>query len=219
MKRILLAEDNDSLREVIADYLGEKDFEVVQAEDGIIAWEIFQQEKFDLVLLDVMMPGMDGFEVCKKIKETENVPVLFLTAKVQEEDQLTGYRLGADDYIVKPFSLPVLRAKCQVVLERNQGIGDWIEVDNIRLSESQRRVFVDEKEVVLQPLDFELLHYFMNNQGRILTRDQILVKLWGYDYEGSDRSVDTHVKKLRKALGNEGKLIKTVIKKGYVFGS
>ncbi|MCR5835228.1 MAG: response regulator transcription factor [Lachnospiraceae bacterium] len=217
MKRILLAEDNDSLREVIADYLGEKDFEVVQAEDGIIAWEIFQQEKFDLVLLDVMMPGMDGFELCKKIKETENVPILFLTAKVQEEDQLTGYRLGADDYIVKPFSLPVLCAKCQVVLERNQSIGDWKEINNIRLNEAQRRVFVGEMEITLQPMDFELLHYFMNNQGRILTREQILVKLWGYDYEGSDRAVDTHVKKLRKALGNEGKLIKTVIKKGYVF--
>lgn len=217
MKKILLAEDNDDLRELIEDYLSENDFEVCTAEDGQAAWEIFQEETFDLILLDVMMPRMDGFELCKKIRDKENVPILFLTAKVQEEDQLRGYQLGADDYILKPFSLPVLNAKCKVILERNNHAGDWIEAGNIRIQPKQGKVMCDGKEICLQALDVELLHYFMQNQGRILSREQILVKIWGYDYEGYDRSVDTHVKNLRKALGENGQCIKTVIKKGYVF--
>ncbi|MBR3646032.1 MAG: response regulator transcription factor [Lachnospiraceae bacterium] len=216
MKRILLAEDNDSLRELISDYLTDKGYDVAQAADGLEGWELIQQEKFDLILLDVMMPRMDGFELCKKIREIESVPILFLTAKIQEQDQLTGYRLGADDYILKPFSLPVLYAKCQVILDRNKVMGDWIETGHIRLNEAQRKVLASGKEIKLQSLDFELLNYLMNNRGRILTREQILVKLWGYDYEGSDRAVDTHIKKLRKALGNDGNVIKTVIKQGYV---
>ena len=216
MKKILLAEDNDSLREVVSDYLCDKGFDIVQAADGLEAWDKFMQEKFDLVLLDVMMPGMDGFELCKKIREIESVPILFLTAKIQEQDQLTGYKLGADDYILKPFSLPVLYAKCCVILDRNNILSDWVEAGNIRLNNTQRKVEVKGKEIKLQSLDFELLEYFMNNPGRILSRDQILVKLWGYDYEGSDRAVDTHIKKLRKALGDEGNAIKTVIKKGYI---
>ena len=216
MKRILLAEDNDSLRELISDYLTDKGYDVAQAADVLEGWELIQQEKFDLILLDVMMPRMDGFELCKKIREIESVPILFLTAKIQEQDQLTGYRLGADDYILKPFSLPVLYAKCQVILDRNKVMGDWIETGHIRLNEAQRKVLASGKEIKLQSLDFELLNYLMNNRGRILTREQILVKLWGYDYEGSDRAVDTHIKKLRKALGNDGNVIKTVIKQGYV---
>lgn len=217
MKKILLAEDNDDLRELIEDYLSENGFEVFAMEDGQAAWDVFQEEKFDLVLLDVMMPRMDGFELCKKIRDRENVPILFLTAKVQEEDQLRGYRLGADDYILKPFSLPVLVAKCQVILERNNHAGDWIESGNIKIQPEQGKVMCDDKEISLQALDVELLYYFMQNQGRVLSREQILVKVWGYDYEGNDRSVDTHVKNLRKALGESGKRIKTVIKKGYVF--
>lgn len=217
MKKILLAEDNDDLRELIQDYLSENGFEVCAMEDGLSAWEVFQQEKFDLILLDVMMPGMDGFELCKKIREMENVPILFLTAKVQEEDQLRGYQLGADDYILKPFSLPVLNAKCKVILERNNHVGDWIEAGNIRMQPDQGKVMCDGREISLQALDVELLYYFMQNQGRVLSREQILVKIWGYDYEGNDRSVDTHVKNLRKALGESGQCIKTVIKKGYVF--
>lgn len=217
MNRILLAEDNDSLRELVQDYLTQNGFEVDAKADGLSAWEVLQEKDYQLVLLDVMMPGMDGFELCRKIRERENVPILFLTARVQEEDQLRGYRLGADDYIMKPFSLPVLLAKCKVILERSNCTGDRLEMGGIRLSPGARRLFVGGEQIELQALDFELLWYFMRNPGRALTREQILVKVWGYDYEGSERSVDTHVKNLRKALGKYGKYIQTMVKVGYIF--
>ena len=217
MKKILLAEDNEHLRELVQDYLSENGFEVDAQADGLSAWEAIQQNDYQLVLLDVMMPKMDGFELCQKIREKENVPILFLTARVQEEDQLRGYQLGADDYILKPFSLPVLLAKCNVILERNNHTGEWMEVGKIRIQPEQKRVICDGENIILQALDFELLYYFMQNPGRVLSREQILVKVWGYDYDGNDRSVDTHVKNLRKALGKYGKSIRTVIKTGYVF--
>lgn len=217
MKRILLAEDNGHMRELIADYLEENGFEVDAGADGLQAWELFQTRDYHLVLLDVMMPEMDGFTLCRKIREKEDVPILFLTARIQEEDQLRGYHLGADDYILKPFSLPVLLAKCRVILERNQRGGNWLEAAGIRLNPEQRCVLCDGEPVTLQSMDFDLLCYFMKNQGRILTREQILLKLWGFDYSGSDRSVDTHVKKLRKALGKYGKCIRTMVKLGYLF--
>lgn len=217
MKRILLAEDNAHMRELIQDYLSENGFEVDAEPDGLKAWEAVQTRDYHLVLLDVMMPEMDGFTLCRKIREREGVPILFLTARVQEADQLRGYRLGADDYILKPFSLPVLLAKCRAILDRNQRNGNWIEADGIRLYPEQRQVTCDGEVITLQALDFDLLQYFMKNPGRILTREQILLKLWGYDYSGSDRAVDTHVKNLRKALGKYGKYIRTIIKTGYVF--
>ena len=217
MKRVLFAEDNDNLREVVSDYLEDKGYSVAAVKDGALAWEVFQENKYDLILLDVMMPNMDGFELCKLIRQKENVPILFLTARIKEEDQLRGYRLGADDYILKPFSLPVLYAKCQVILERNNHVGECIEIHNIKLNPTQGKVMVNDKEIKLQSLDFELLKFFMQNPGRILTREQIINKLWGYDYEGNERSVDTHIKKLRKALGKDGKIIKTVVKRGYTF--
>ncbi|MGN0292461.1 MAG: response regulator transcription factor [Lachnospiraceae bacterium] len=218
-QKILLAEDHVNLRELVQDYLSAGGFEVDVAGDGLEAWEAVQSRDYDLILLDVMMPEMDGFELCRKIREAENVPILFLTARVQEQDQLYGYELGADDYIVKPFSLPVLLAKCRVILERNRrtGMGDWLEAGGIRLQLSRKMVFCGEKQVSLQALDYELLQYFMKNPGRVLSREQILMKVWGHDYEGSDRAVDTHVKNLRKALGKYGKCIRTVIKSGYVF--
>lgn len=217
MKKILLAEDNDNLRELITDYLSANGFEIDAYGDGQLAWEAVQTHHYHLILLDVMMPHMDGFELCERIRETENVPILFLTAKVQEEDQLRGYSLGADDYIVKPFSLPVLLAKCRVILERTNQTGAWMEFGDIRLHPVKRQVYCDGELVRLQALDFELLYYFMKNPGRVLSREQILIKLWGYDYEGTDRAVDTHVKKLRKALGKYGAYIRTIIKSGYMF--
>lgn len=217
MIRILLAEDNDSLRELVHDYLVRNGFEVEAKADGLSAWEVLQERDFQLVLLDVMMPEMDGFELCRRIREKENVPILFLTARVQEEDQLRGYRLGADDYIMKPFSLPVLLAKCRAILDRMNYTGDWLEAGAIRLSSGAHCLSVDGEQIELQTLDFQLLQYFMQNPGRALSREQILVKVWGYDYEGSERSVDTHVKNLRKALGKYGKYIRTIVKVGYVF--
>ena len=217
MKKILLAEDNRHLREVICDYLSENGFKIDGCKNGQDAWDAMQMEEYDLVLLDVMMPELDGFTLCRKIRETEDVPILFLTARVQEEDQLYGYEIGADDYIIKPFSLPVLLAKCKVILERDRKKNVCIEAGGIQIYREQKKVVVDGEEVILQALDYELLYLLMKNQNRILTREQIIRKVWGYDYDGSERSVDTHIKNLRKVLGGKGKYIRTIIKTGYIF--
>ncbi len=217
MNRILLAEDNDNLRELITDFLSEHEYEVDAVADGEDAWEMVLTKSYQLILLDVMMPGMDGFTLCRKIRERESVPVLFLTARVLEEDQLRGYKLGADDYILKPFSLRVLLAKCQAVLERYQR-GQKYEVQKgLVLNEERQQFFCDGKPVELQSLDYRLLSYFFKNPNRILTREQIILKLWGYEYTGNDRAVDTHVKNVRKALGDYGSCIRTIVKKGYIF--
>lgn len=217
MKHILLAEDNDNLRELITDFLSEHGFEVDATADGEAAWEAVQTKNYQLILLDVMMPGMDGFTLCKKIRERESVPVLFMTARVLEEDQLHGYELGADDYILKPFSLKVLLAKCRAVLERYQQGMPKEQKEGLVLDEERQQFLCGGSPVKLQSLDFRLLSYFYQNPNRILTREQIILKLWGYEYDGNDRSVDTHVKNLRKALGDYGHCIRTIVKKGYVF--
>lgn len=173
MKTILLAEDNDNLRELITDFLSEHEFEVDAVADGEEAWQMVLTKSYQLILLDVMMPGMDGFTLCRKIRERESVPVLFLTARVLEEDQLRGYELGADDYILKPFSLRVLLAKCQVVLERYQR-GTKAETQRgIVLNEERQQFFCDGKPVELQSLDYRLLSYFFKNPNRILTGNRL----------------------------------------------
>ena len=220
MCRILLAEDNENLREVMTDYLTDNGFTVDAVADGMLAWEAFCEKDYRLVLLDVMMPRMNGFEVCRRIRAKEDVPILFLTARVQEQDQLLGYSLGADEYIVKPFSLPVLVAKCRAILERAAGRAMAAEVftaDGLSVDFAKNAVLVDGAPVELQALDLRLLRYFIANRGRVLTREQILDRIWGLEYEGSDRVVDTHIKKLRKALGRYGSHIETVIKEGYRF--
>lgn len=220
MCRILLAEDNESLREVMTDYLTDNGFTVDATADGLSAWEAFCENDYRLVLLDVMMPKMNGFDVCRRIRAKEDVPILFLTARVQEEDQLLGYSLGADEYIVKPFSLPVLVAKCKAILERAAGRAmseNEFSLDGLYVNYASCRATVDGRDIGLQALDFRLLRYFIANRGRVLTREQILDRIWGLEYEGSDRVVDTHIKKLRKALGRYGSHIETVIKEGYRF--
>ena len=220
MCRILLAEDNENLREVMTDYLSDNGFTVDPVADGVQAWEAFCEKDYRLVLLDVMMPRMNGFDVCRRIRAKEDVPILFLTARVQEQDQLLGYSLGADEYIVKPFSLPVLVAKCRAILERAAGRAMAAEVftaDGLSVDFAKNAVHVDGAPVELQSLDLRLLRYFIANRGRVLTREQILDRIWGLDYDGSDRVVDTHIKKLRKALGRYGSHIETVIKEGYRF--
>ena len=220
MCRILLAEDNDNLREVMTDYLEDNGFQVTAVPNGAEAWNAFCEQDFRLVLLDVMMPRMNGFEVCRRIRAKEDVPILFLTARAQEEDQLRGYALGADEYIVKPFSLPVLVAKCKAILERAGGramTDAVITAPGLIVNTLTGKVMADGEEIELPALDLKLLRYFMANQGRILTREQVLDRIWGMDYDGSDRVVDTHIKKLRKALGKQGSHIETVIKEGYRF--
>lgn len=220
MPRILFAEDNDNLREVVTDYLSDNGYDVDAKEDGDKAWEAFEETRYDLVILDVMMPGKSGFELLRKIRSMEDVPVILATAKVQEKDQLLGYSLGADEYVTKPFSLPILVAKCKAVLERAGGravTGSTFTDGDLTVDLQKRMVTLKGAEIKLATLDYNLLSYFISNRGRVLSREQILDRIWGFDYDGSDRVVDTHIKKLRRSLGDYGDHIETVIKEGYRF--
>lgn len=213
--KILLAEDHDNLREIIEDYLIGHGYVVESFDNGEDAYYSFLTESYDLVLLDVMMPKMDGFTLCKKIREKEEIPILFITAKVQEVDQLKGYELGCDDYIIKPFSLPVLLAKCNAIMKRKHY--QFLERGVLKLNTREKQAYLNDKNLNLKIIDYKILEYFIKNPNIILSREQILLKVWGFDYSGQERSVDTHIKILRKALGPYQKGIKTVIKQGYYF--
>ena len=213
--KILLAEDHDNLREIIEDYLIGHGYVVESFDNGEDAYYSFLTESYDLVLLDVMMPKMDGFTLCKKIREKEEIPIIFITAKVQEVDQLKGYELGCDDYIIKPFSLPVLLAKCNAIMKRKHY--QFLERGVLKLNTREKQAYLNDKNLNLKIIDYKILEYFIKNPNIILSREQILLKVWGFDYSGQERSVDTHIKILRKALGPYQKGIKTVIKQGYYF--
>lgn len=218
--RLLIVEDEPRMREIIADYFGEKGFVVTGARDGMEALQKLEEAEFDIVLLDIMMPELDGFSVCRRIRKTSEVPIVFLTARSDEDDKLFGYELGADDYVTKPFSLAVLCAKAQSLIRRTKGQvrgGAVLSMGGVTLNYKTRKVLADGKECVLAPKEFELLAALMENRDCVLTREQLLAKVWGFDYFGEDRVVDTHIKKLRAALGDKAGYIKTVIKVGYSF--
>lgn len=220
MDQILLVEDDAQIREIISDYFnekGRKEMNLYVAKDGLEGLCLIQNKDFDLVLLDIMMPGMDGFSLCREIRTKSPVPIVFLTARNQEEDLLYGYKIGCDDYIIKPFSVAELYAKTKAMLRRTKGelLRNILRSGSIELHTDCFQVFVEKEEIRLAPKEFELLRFFMENKGRVLSRNTLLDHIWGYDYEGTDRVVDNHIKKLRKALGMEGKRIKTVITQGY----
>jgi DNA-binding response OmpR family regulator len=217
--RILIVEDERKLRETIGDYLGAKGYECLLAEDGAEGVELFEEQGADLVLLDIMMPRMDGFAACRKIRKQSSVPILFLTAKGEERDQLAGYMAGADDYLVKPFPLAVLLAKCNVMIARDKGINkeQKISAAGIVLDLNGRKVLLEGKETDLSYKDYELLKYLMENKNITLSRQKLLDRIWGYEYEGDERVVDTHIKRIRKALGEKADRIQTVIHVGYYF--
>ena len=216
--RVLVAEDEPKLREVICDWFRGKGDAPVPAADGMEALEKLAEGEFDAVLLDVLMPELDGFSVCRAARRESDVPIVFLTALSDEEDKLLGYELGADDYVTKPFSMAVLYAKTEALIRRRRGSlrsGDLLEAGGIRLQLSTRRVWAGGREVGLTPREYALLECLLRNAGIVLSREQLLVKCWGYDYEGEARAVDTQVKRLREKLGDKADCIKTVIKAGY----
>ena len=216
--KILIVEDEAKLREVLCDYFASKGERPIEACDGFEALARMEECEFDAVLLDIMMPGLDGLSVCRAVRKTNDVPILFLTALSDEEDKLLGYELGADDYITKPFSLSVLYAKTMALIKRNERsvlAGDRIEAGGITLVRSTRKVFAGKQEIALTPKEYALLLCLMQNKNRVLSREQLLVKCWGYDYEGESRAVDTHIKRLREKLGDCASCIQTVIKAGY----
>lgn len=216
--KILIVEDEAKLREVLCDYFASKGEMPFEAPNGIQALAMLEEQEFDAVLLDIMMPGLDGLSVCRAVRKDNDVPIVFLTALSDEEDKLLGYELGADDYVTKPFSLSVLYAKTMALIKRNQRkvlTGDRMESGGITLELSTHRVFSGKREISLTPKEFALLRCLLENRGLVLSREQLLVKCWGYDYEGESRAVDTHIKRLREKLGEGASYIKTVIKAGY----
>lgn len=219
MYKLLIAEDDFRIREAVRAFFSKRDFKVCEASDGLEAVNIIKEHEFDIVLLDVMMPGLDGFSVCKILRQDSDTPVIFITARTAEEDQLRGFQLKADDYVTKPFSLPVLHAKSVALIERNKGTirNNFLEATGISVDLTNRKVTVDDSMVETQAKVFSLLVYLMENRGRILTRDQILNHVWGEDAFCNDRVVDTTIKKLRSILGERSGCIKTIIKVGYKF--
>ena len=216
--RILIVEDEANLREILCDYFRSKGEFPFEAVNGLQALSLIQENQYDAVLLDIMIPQLDGLSVCRAVRKTNDIPIIFLTALSDEEDKLLGYELGADDYVTKPFSMSVLYDKTLALIKRNKRTvlaSNRMEAGGIVMDLDTRKVMAGRKEVTLTPKEFALLRCLMQNQNIVLSREQLLVKCWGYDYEGEARAVDTHIKRLREKLGDYADCIKTVIKAGY----
>lgn len=217
---ILLAEDERDMREVLCDYFTAKsggELTMISAPDGNTALHLIETQPFDLLLLDIMLPGTDGFALCRAAREQGDAPVLFVTAREDEQDKLHGYGLGADDYVVKPFSLAVLYAKAQALLRRSRGMtaAEVLRAGELELDPARGTVTADGQRIDLPPKEFALLRALMERKNRVLTRDELLDLAWGWYYDGTDRVIDGHIKKLRRALGKHAECIKTVVKRGY----
>ncbi len=219
MAKVLVAEDEERIRNIVVDYLLKDGHKCLTAEDGVDALTILKNNPVDIMILDIMMPHIDGFSVCKIAREMSNIPIIILTAKNDEVDKLKGYRFGADDYMTKPFSPKVLSAKVQALLRRAHSITlqNAVKAGKIALMPTARTVFVDGMKIELTHKEFELLYFFMINQEQVFSREQLLNRIWGYDFGGNTRTVDTHIKTLRQKLGTEGSSIVTLIRSGYKF--
>ena len=217
--KILVVDDEARMRKLVKDFLVNKGFSVIEAANGEEAVDIFfAQKDIALILLDVMMPKMDGWEVLKTIRKYSQVPVMMLTARSEERDELQGFALGVDEYISKPFSPKILVARVDAILRRsNAAASEVLDVGGIRIDKSAHQVTIDGKEIELSYKEFELLAYFVENQGIALSREKILNNVWNYDYFGDARTIDTHVKKLRSKMGEKGEYIKTIWGMGYKF--
>ena len=219
--KILVVDDESRMRKLVRDFLVREDYEVLEAGDGEAALDIFYQEKnIALIILDVMMPKMNGWEVCREIRETSKVPIIMLTAKGDEEDELTGFELGVDEYISKPFSPKILVARVSAILRRSGKApeeGKLLSIGGIVIDQTAHTVTVDGRQIELSFKEFELPTYFMENEGIALSREKILNHVWNYDYFGDARTIDTHVKKLRAKIGEKGDYIKTIWGMGYKF--
>ena len=219
--KILVVDDESRMRKLVRDFLVRQDVDVIEAGDGEEALDLFYKDKsIALIILDVMMPKMNGWEVCREVRETSKVPIIMLTAKSEESDELMGFDLGVDEYIAKPFSPKILVARVEAILRRTNKLGDASEVKKagaIVLDKTAHEVKLDGKTIDLSFKEFELLDYFLDNQGIALSRERILNSVWNYDYFGDARTIDTHVKKLRSKLGEHGDYIKTVWGMGYKF--
>ena len=218
--KILVVDDESRMRKLVKDFLTKKNFQVLEAGDGEEAMAVFYKEKdIALIILDVMMPKMDGWEVCREVRKNSKVPIIMLTARSDERDELLGFDLGVDEYISKPFSPKILVARVEAILRRTgqTGVEDVLSAGGIVIDKAAHLATVDEKPMDLSFKEFELLTYFLENQGIALSREKILNSVWNYDYFGDARTIDTHVKKLRSKMGEKGEYIKTVWGMGYKF--
>ena len=218
--KILVVDDESRMRKLIKDFLEREGYAILEAGDGMQALDIFYENKdVSLIILDVMMPRMDGFEVCKEVRRSSTIPIVMLTARSEERDELKGFELGVDEYISKPFSPKILVARVNALLKRVKGVGadSVIDAGGIAVDKAAHIVKVDGEQIELSVKEFELLVYFLENQKMALTREKILNHVWDYDYFGDARTIDTHVKKLRSKLGEKGNYIKTIWGMGYKF--
>ena len=218
--KILVVDDEARMRKLVKDFLSKSGYDVIEAEDGSQALDLFfKQKDRALIILDVMMPKMDGWETCREIRQYSQVPIIMLTARSDEKDELQGFQLGVDEYISKPFSPKILVARVEVILRRTNQLGadDTLEAGGIVVNKAAHSVVIDGENVELSYKEFELLTYFMENKGIALSREKILNNVWNYDYFGDARTIDTHVKKLRSKMGGKGELIKTIWGMGYKF--
>ena len=221
--KILIVDDEERIRDMIREYTSLEEFQIDEASDGVEALNLFKQAQYSLIVLDVMMPRMDGWSVCREIRKISQVPIIMLTARGEEYDKLFGFELGVDDYIIKPFSPKELLARMKAIIRRSTSIGDSTpkgdraSFEGLIIEFNSRNVYVDENIVSLTPKEYELLSFFVHNPNMVFSRDQLLNSVWGYDFIGDDRTVDTHVKMLRESLGSYRKFIVTVWGTGYKF--
>lgn len=219
--RILVVDDEEKIRRVVVKYLESEGFKVDEAIDGSHAMELIDSNEYDLVLLDVMMPDINGWSVCQEIRESSDTRVIMLTARSQEHDKLLGFELGADDYITKPFSLRIMVARVKAVLKRSRGTvmtdSGLIKIGPISINRMSHQIFVEQTELKLTPREYDLMVFMIQNPNIALSRDTLLAKVWGYDYSGDYRTVDTHVRQLRDKLGNHRDCLRTVWGTGYKF--
>ena len=222
MAKILVVDDEIKIREIIKEYAEFEGYEVAQAEDGMQAVEMVKNQDFDIIIMDVMMPKLDGYSACKEIRKIKKIPVIMLSARGEEYDKLFGFELGVDDYVTKPFSPKELLARIRAVMKRSAapapaGDNNVLKFEGLEINMSGREVFVDGKPVSLTPKEYDLLFYLVRNKGIALSREKLLEEVWGYDFYGDDRTVDTHIKMLRNSLGDYRKFIVTLRGMGYKF--
>lgn len=217
--KVLICDDEVLIREVIKEYLKIEGYEVLEAENGMIAKEIVEKEEPDFIIMDIMMPELDGYQAIKEIKKKKDIPCLMLSARAEEIDKLLGFELGIDDYMTKPFSPKELVARIKAITKRNEKIShtNVYEFDGLRIDDIAHEVTIDNQKINLTPKEYELLKYFVENKNIALSREQLLTNIWGYDFYGDDRTVDTHVKTLRNQLGKYRDFITTIRKVGYKF--
>ena len=215
--KILIVDDEPLIREVIKEYCVLENYEVLEAENGVEALEKIKTNDIDIIVLDIMMPKLDGFSTLKEIKQIKNIPVILLSARKEEFDKLMGFDLGSDDYMTKPFSPKELIARIKAILKRTNKETDEYIYDTLKIDFKGHTVYIDNEEIKLTPKEFELLSYFVKNENIALSREQLLSKIWGYDFYGDDRTIDTHIKMLRNNLKQYRNLIKTVRSMGYKF--